>query len=151
HLVAEHGGAGGARCSFAPTPSRVVSGSARLAPAVVGTLTSHLGDVVVDIFGSTQTGALTVATPADLRAARGTVGRAAAGVRLAVVDAEGRRCPVGAPGRVALLEGPPGRRRAVPTGDLGALDRAGRLRLRGRDDDVVVCGGENVRPGEVAE
>jgi o-succinylbenzoate---CoA ligase len=36
------------------------------------------------------------------------------------------------------------------TGDLGALDAAGRLRVRGRADDVINTGGHKVVPGEVA-
>ena len=150
HLAADHA-PGALRCPHAPAPERVVSGSARLCPGVVRTLTAHLGDVVVDIFGSTQTGALTVATPADLRAAPGTVGRPAPGVRLAVVDDDGRPCPRGTPGRVVLREGLAGHGRVIPSGDRGVLGRDGRLVLLGRADEVVVCGGENVRPDEVAE
>ena len=36
------------------------------------------------------------------------------------------------------------------TGDLGALDAAGRLTVRGRADDVINTGGHKVVPGEVA-
>jgi len=36
------------------------------------------------------------------------------------------------------------------TGDLGALDTAGRLTVRGRADDVINTGGHKVVPGEVA-
>jgi O-succinylbenzoic acid--CoA ligase len=36
------------------------------------------------------------------------------------------------------------------TGDLGALDAAGRLAVRGRADDVINTGGHKVVPGEVA-
>ena len=37
------------------------------------------------------------------------------------------------------------------TADLGAIDRAGRLRVLGRSDDVVVTGGENVVASDVAD
>lgn len=152
HLTAEHadiaGGIGG-RCPQVPAPDRVVSGSARLPPRVVDTLTRHLGDVVVNLFGSTQTGVLTAATPRDLRAAPGSVGRPVPGVRVAVLDEAGHRCRVGTAGSVALVEGSRRRRRVVMSGDRGVIDRAGRLHLHGRTDDVVVCGGENVRPADV--
>jgi fatty-acyl-CoA synthase len=39
----------------------------------------------------------------------------------------------------------------MSTGDVGHFDRAGRLFVDGRDDDMIVSGGENVFPGEVEE
>jgi acyl-coenzyme A synthetase/AMP-(fatty) acid ligase len=39
----------------------------------------------------------------------------------------------------------------VPTGDIGCIDEDGRLTIKGRADDVVVTGGENVHPAEVEE
>lgn len=149
HLVAEHAGPEVA-CPHRPAPRRVVSGSDRLPPAVAATLTGALGDVVVNLFGSTQTGVLTAATSRDLREAPDTVGRALPGVGLVVLDDDGRPCRPGHVGAVVLVTGPLGRARHVPTGDRGAFDRSGRLVLHGRADDVVVCGGENVRPAAVA-
>ena len=152
HLSTEHtdpAGGGGGRCPHVPAPDRVVSGSDRLPNDLVDTLTTHLGEVVVDLFGSTQTGVLTAATPRDRRAAPGTVGRPVPGARLAVLDDDGRRCRAGAEGNVALMVGRSGPGRAVLSGDRGVFDRAGRLHLLGRTDGVVVCGGENVRPADV--
>jgi fatty-acyl-CoA synthase len=39
----------------------------------------------------------------------------------------------------------------IGTGDLGVLDEEGRLTVLGRDDDMVVIGGENVFVGQVED
>ena len=39
----------------------------------------------------------------------------------------------------------------MSTGDTGYVDAAGRLFVEGRDDEMIVSGGENVFPGEVEE
>jgi len=79
------------------------------------------------------------------------------GVRVAIRDEAG--APAG-DGRI-WIGGPvlfTGYRRGAPapgdgwfrTGDLGSFDRSGRLRVRGRADDVINTGGHKVVPGEVA-
>jgi fatty-acyl-CoA synthase len=39
----------------------------------------------------------------------------------------------------------------MSTGDVGHFDAGGRLFIDGRDDDMIVSGGENLFPGEVEE
>src|ERR1700710_103589 len=39
----------------------------------------------------------------------------------------------------------------VASGDLGRFDEQGRLFIEGRDDEMIVSGGENVFPGEVED
>lgn len=130
-----------------PRPRRVVTGSAPLDPALAVAVRRRWGEVLVDYFGTSETGTATIARPADLREAPGTVGRPATGMRVLVLDDDGRELPAGAVGRVAVASpwraaGASGG--AVPTGDLGRLDATGRLFLHGRADDLVVTGGHNV-------
>ena len=128
-----------------PRLRRVVSGSGRLPAPLVARLAERVGPVIVDLFGTTQTGTLTRAGVADA----GTVGRPVAGVRLRLVDDRGRPVARGTLGRV-LARSPftPGE---LATGDLGFIDAAGRLVLAGRDDGLTVSGGENVSAGEVED
>lgn len=128
-----------------PALRRIVSGSARLPETVSARLTERLGPVLVDLFGSTETGTLTRADPAD----RGTVGRPVAGVRLRVVDAEGHTVDRDVVGRVIARS--PFARGERPTGDLGLVTSAGRLALAGRDDGITVSGGENISALEVED
>ncbi|HWN35472.1 MAG TPA: acyl-CoA synthetase, partial [Pseudonocardia sp.] len=39
----------------------------------------------------------------------------------------------------------------MSSGDVGHFDPAGRLFIDGRDDEMIVCGGENVFPREIEE
>jgi acyl-CoA synthetase (AMP-forming)/AMP-acid ligase II len=140
----------------------VASAAAPLAPHLATAFMDAFGDVVFDLYGSTETGLASIAGPADLRAAPGTVGRAPRGVTLKVLDADRAEAPAGATGHVFLGSGlvfdgysGGGTREVVRgmmnTGDLGHLDAAGRLFIDGREDDMIVSGGENVFPQEVAD
>jgi fatty-acyl-CoA synthase len=118
------------------------------------------GDVLYNLYGSTEVGSVTIATPADLRAAPGTAGRAVPGIGLRIVDDTGRPLTTGERGHIAVhsplafeqyTDGT-GRRTIdgyMLTGDVGHLDDAERLFVDGRDDDMIVSGGENVYPSEV--
>jgi short-subunit dehydrogenase len=114
-----------------PSGTRIVTGAEPLAPRLSQRLLDVFGDRVFNLFGSTEAGWAAMATPADLRAAPGTVGRAPAGIRLHILGVDGVRLPPGEVGLVHVAGWLP-EGRLVPTGDLGHLDRAGRLMLDGR-------------------
>jgi acyl-CoA synthetase (AMP-forming)/AMP-acid ligase II len=140
----------------------LISGAAPLTPELAEALLKQFGDVLYNGYASTETGAGTIATPADLRAAPGTVGRPVAGVTVKILDQQGDELARGETGRVfvgspLLFEGYTGGGSKemidglLSTGDLGHLDVNGRLFIDGRDDDMIVSGGENVFPQEVEE
>jgi acyl-CoA synthetase (AMP-forming)/AMP-acid ligase II len=128
-----------------------VSGSALSADLAHEFMRAY-GDVLYSLYGSTEAGFATVATPEDLWTAPGTAGRPLPTVRVRVADGYGRTCPPGVPG-VVMVAGrdavPLGAGREVRTGDLGWIDAHGRLYLGGREDDMVIVGGENVYPAVV--
>lgn len=141
----------------------VICGAAPLPPWLATAFMDDFGDVLFNGYASTETGAGTLATPADLRAAPGTVGRPPAGlVDIRIVDELGRDVPAGVTGRI-LNKNPTqfqgysdGRTRTMigkhmDSGDLGHFDAAGRLFIDGRSDDMIVSGGENVFPQEIEE
>jgi fatty-acyl-CoA synthase len=122
-----------------------------------------IGDVLYNFYGSTEVAWATFATPEDLRAAPGTAGRPPYGTILRLYDDGGR--PVygaGNPGRIFVgngfqfdgYTGGGGKEMIdglMSTGDVGHFDTAGRLFVDGRDDDMIVSGGENIFPSEVEE
>ncbi|MDQ1396302.1 MAG: hypothetical protein QOG64_1561 [Acidimicrobiaceae bacterium] len=123
----------------------------------------EFGDVIYNLYGSTEVAWASIATPEDLRAAPGTAGRAPRGTILRILDEQGHEVPAGETGRIfvgneMLFEGYTGGAGSkevidglMSTGDVGHLDREGRLFIEGRDDDMIVSGGENVFPQEVEE
>jgi fatty-acyl-CoA synthase len=138
-----------------------VSGSALSSELATRTM-DLLGDIVYNLYGSTEVAYATIATPADMRAAPGTVGRPPQGTTITLLDQDGNDVPRGESGRIFVgsalqFEGYTGGgsketvRGLMSTGDIGHFDEAGRLFVDGRDDDMIVSGGENVFPAEVEE
>jgi acyl-CoA synthetase (AMP-forming)/AMP-acid ligase II len=139
-----------------------VSGSA-LPAELATTFMDRFGDVLYNLYGSTEVSWVSIAGPADLRAAPGTAGRAPVGTRLVILGDDDRPVPPGTEGRVFVhndlpfagytREGADVERlgRMIGTGDIGRLDERGLLHLTGRADDMIVSGGENVHPGPVEE
>ena len=120
------------------------------------------GEVLYNLYGSTEVAWATIATPEDLRAAPGTAGRPPMGTVVKLLDADGREVPAGEGGRIfvgneAMFEGYTGGgskeviRGLMSTGDVGHFDAGGRLFVDGRDDEMIVSGGENVFPREVED
>jgi len=132
-------------------------------PGVVATETMDVfGEVLYVLYGSTEVAYATVATPADLRAAPTTVGAPVLGASVRLLDGDGREVPAGESGRIFVSNGiefegyTDGATKEVidglmSSGDVGHFDAAGRLFIDGRDDDMIVSGGENVFPQEVEE
>jgi fatty-acyl-CoA synthase len=134
----------------------------QLSPDLASRATDLLGEVLYNLYGSTEVSYATIATPADLRAAPGTVGRAALGVRVKILSPEGHAVRAGVTGRVFVgspspFEGYTGGGSKVEiagllsTGDLGHFDKNELLYIDGREDEMIISGGENVFPREVEE
>jgi acyl-CoA synthetase (AMP-forming)/AMP-acid ligase II len=122
----------------------------------------RFGDNIYNLYGSTEVAYATVATPAELRAAPGTAGRPPRGTVVRLYDEAGREVPQGEVGRIFVgnemsFEGYTGGGGKdeidglLSSGDVGHLDAGGRLFVDGRDDEMIVSGGENVFPREVED
>ena len=122
----------------------------------------EFGDVIYNLYGSTEVAWATIATPVDLRSAPGTAGSPPLGTTLKIYDEDGRELPRGETGRIfvgndMLFEGYTGGGGKdmidglMSSGDVGYIDEQNRLFVEGRDDDMIVSGGENVFPQEVED
>ncbi len=137
------------------------SGSAIGAPLVTAVL-RRFGPVLHNVYGSTEVSMATIADPADLAADPSTAGKPVPGVTVRILDDHGRAVPTGTTGRIFVgsanrFDGYTGGGTKeeidglLSTGDVGHFDTAGRLVVEGRDDDMIISGGENVYPGEVED
>jgi fatty-acyl-CoA synthase len=120
------------------------------------------GPVVYNLYGSTEISYATIATPDDLRAAPSTVGKVVRGSVVRILDSGGRELPWGRSGRIFVgnisqfegYTGGGGKEEVgglISSGDVGHFDAQGRLYIDGRDDEMIVSGGENVFPAEVEQ
>jgi fatty-acyl-CoA synthase len=142
---------------------RITSASGSALPGELATeWMDRFGDNVYNLYGSTEVAYATVATPEDLRAAPGTAGRPPRGTVVRLLDEAGHEVPRGEVGRIFVgnemsFEGYTGGGGKevidglLSSGDVGHIDEGGRLFIDGRDDEMIVSGGENVFPREVED
>jgi fatty-acyl-CoA synthase len=142
---------------------RVIAASGSALPGELALkVMDRFGDVLYNLYGSTEVAWATIATPEDLRAAPGTAGRPPRGTVVKLLDEEGNEVAPGATGRIFVgnemaFEGYTGGGNKqnigglLSSGDVGHFDSAGRLFIDGRDDEMIVSGGENVFPREVED
>ncbi|MFD6254323.1 AMP-binding protein [Nocardia sp. NPDC060256] len=143
---------------------RIVFSAGSALPAALGdSATEVFGDVLYNFYGSTEVGVAAIATPADWRAASGTVGKPPTVCTVRLYDEDGDLVTepgvrgtiyvrsmlsfagYSGGGNKDVIDG------LLSSGDVGHWDSGGRLFIDGRDDDMIVSGGENVFPGEVEE
>lgn len=137
----------------APTPPGLIAECREALP--------HCG--YTDHYGQSETGPLTILKPEETEAHAGTVGRAAEGVELRIVDGDGNPVPPGTVGELVtrgpyMMEGYFGDEEETVryfrggwgwTGDLGRADEDGYVTLLGRSREIIISGGFNIHPSEV--
>lgn len=138
----------------------IASSGAALDPTLTRAVLNRFGPVLYNLYGSTEVAAAAVATPRDLLRKPAAAGRPAPGVRLRILDGKGDPVTAGEVGRIFVgssmgfegyTSGGDKERAAglIGSGDLGRIDGDGVLFVEGREDDMIVSGGENVFPAEV--
>ena len=151
------------RRGFDTSSLRVIALSGSALPGTLAVRAMDaFGDVVYNLYGSTEVAWVSIATPADLRRAPATAGRPPPGTVVRLLDDDRRQVVPGERGRIfarnsLLFDGytDGGSKEVVDglmsTGDVGHFDADGLLFVDGRDDDMIVSGGENVFPREVED
>jgi fatty-acyl-CoA synthase len=138
-----------------------VSGS-QLGAELANRALKDLGAVVYNMYGSTEIAFATIAGPRDLQRNAATVGPVVKGVKVKILDDNGHQLPRGEVGRIFVGNAFPfegytggGGKQIIDgllsSGDVGYFDEHGLLYVSGRDDEMIVSGGENVFPAEVED
>jgi acyl-CoA synthetase (AMP-forming)/AMP-acid ligase II len=134
---------------------QVICGSAPLTASLATQGIERLGPVLFNLYGSTEAGLISLATPEDLRVAPASVGRTLPGVSVDLQASDAGSVGPGQIGRLRvrgeLVQGQADAGEAVDTGDLAHFGEDGRLYLDGRADDMLICGGENVLPKTIED
>ncbi len=127
----------------------IITGSAPLNPELCTDLLNTFGDVLFNLYGSTEAGVVCMANPHQLRRAPGTVGHPLTGNMVRVLSSTGSPTDIDEVGQI-FVKGPlvlnPDESGWYGTGDLGYLDSEHRLFVVGRKDNMFISGGENVYP-----
>jgi fatty-acyl-CoA synthase len=138
-----------------------VSGS-QLGAELATRALKELGPVIYNLYGSTEIAFATIAGPKDLSINPATVGPVVKGVKVKILDDNGNELPQGEVGRIFVgnffpFEGYTGGGHKqvidglMSSGDVGYFDEHNLLYVSGRDDEMIVSGGENVFPAEVED
>ncbi len=140
----------------------IIAASGSALPGELATkVMDTFGDVLYNLYGSTEVGWATIASPEDMRKMPGTAGRVPFNTVVKLYDEQDREVPVGATGRIfvgneqgfegytgggtkAMING------LMSSGDVGHFE-GDLLFVDGRDDEMIVSGGENVFPREVED
>ncbi len=144
---------------------RVVAASGSALPGDLATeWMDAFGDNLYNTYGSTEVAWATIAQPRDMRSAPGTAGKAPYNTMVRIYDEQGGPVEQGQTGRIfvgntMLFGGYTGDEDEgkemidglMSSGDIGRIDEEGRLFIEGRDDEMIVSGGENVFPKEVED
>ncbi|WP_221456412.1 AMP-binding protein [Saccharothrix tamanrassetensis] len=140
----------------------IVSSGSALPPPVARRCLQDFGPVLYNLYGSTEVSWVSIARPAELEQHPDTAGMPPHGTRVEILDERGRPVPEGVTGRIfvtneMLFDGyTNGSDKEVQdglmaTGDVGYRNGSGLLFVVGRDDEMIVSGGENVYPREVED
>jgi acyl-CoA synthetase (AMP-forming)/AMP-acid ligase II len=151
------------RAKYDLSSLKVVAASGSALPGDLATRwMDAFGDTLYNLYGSTEVAWASIATPQDMRAAPGTAGRPPRGTLVKLYDENREEVGEGQTGRIfvtneLLFEGYTGGGSKdvigafMSTGDVGRFDPEGRLFVEGRDDEMIVSGGENVFPKEIED
>ncbi len=149
----------------------IMSAGEAVGDAVFDYCQNELGVIVNEMFGQTEVNYIVGNCSIFYPAKPGSMGRGYPGHRVAVIDDDGRECPVGVAGDVALnrfdVHGVPDpifflgywknedatRAKFIGdwcrTGDLAVRDADGYLWYQGRADDMFKAAGYRIGPGEI--
>ena len=126
---------------------RILSGGAALSPALAQVALEQLGQVIFNLYGTSEAGFCILGTPALLSRKPASIGQTVWGVKAKIVNNLDQEVSNGKIGRLFIRSAWSTHQKSwIETGDLAYQDPEGDIFLCGRVDDMIVSGGENVYP-----
>lgn len=143
-----------------------VTGAAVVPPVLIERMYNELGiRLVFSGYGMTECGVISMTQAGDsVETVSGTCGCAVSGIEIKCIDHDGRTLSSGEEGEILVrgigvmrgyLDDPEATAAAIDTqgwlhtGDIGALDEGGYLRITDRKKDMYIIGGFNCYPAEI--
>ena len=152
------------RARYDMSSIRIITTGASVCPAELKRkVSAYFGQCLYESYGSTETGLITLSTPADQERHPDSCGRLLDGIDVRVLDDEGRVLAPGLVGQIFVkspmtiaayvgessLDGDVARDGYFTAGDVGRLDQDGYLYIVDRKKDMIISGGVNIYPAEV--
>lgn len=128
----------------------IISGGDTLPQNVTVQALQQFGPKLYNLYGTSEAGLITIAGPADLKQYPATIGRAIKGAQIAIWDKNNEPVANNGTGRLVVKNSwSANTGNWIETGDFVYKNDAGYLFLKGRIDEMIVSGGENVYPVDV--
>lgn len=131
---------------------KILSGGAMLDPSLIRQTLNQLGFVLFNLYGTSEAGFSVLATPQCMQKYPQTIGKRIRGVSLRIYGTSGKKVGVGEIGVLQIKSAwsvRSSKNQYISTGDLACMNAEKYIFLKGREDDMIVSGGENVYPQEI--
>jgi acyl-CoA synthetase (AMP-forming)/AMP-acid ligase II len=144
-----------------PTLQKLISSGSAIFESERRAVRERLSPHLFELYSSTEGGSISVLPPHDFELSPDSVGRPCFRVEVEVVDAEHRQLPAGEVGRLRYRSPSSATKYFIGEdegafedgwfypGDLGLIDEADFIKLRGRSKDMIIRGGVNIYPADI--
>ena len=127
----------------------IITGGAPIAVTLVQRTINQLGEVLYNLYGTSEAGICMIATPNDLINHPSTIGKPITGLSTKLMN-NGKEDAIKGELYIKCAWSTQGKN-WIATGDIAQKDRENNYYLNGRIDDMIVSGGENVYPFEIEQ
>ena len=127
----------------------IITGGAPIAVTLVQRTINQLGEVLYNLYGTSEAGICMIATPNDLINHPSTIGKPIPGLSTKLMN-NGKEDAIKGELYIKCAWSTQGKN-WIATGDIAQKDRENNYYLNGRIDDMIVSGGENVYPFEIEQ
>lgn len=130
----------------------IISGGDTLSANSVSVIHKNSSAKIYNMYGTSETGVCTIATDEDLKRYPNTVGKTITGITTRIISTGERKAHYDKVGQLFVKcpwSSDNKKGRYTPTGDIFTMNHEGYYFYKGRHDDLIIIGGENIYPVEL--